>query len=186
VKPDIIYIKECDFLKNKPNLYHEIYNLSFWQDEYLQMFGKRIKCPRKIAFYGESGVSYKYSGNNHRADGFYPLLETIKDETENYVGHKFNFALLNYYHDHNDSMGWHSDNEKALGKNPVIASISLGASRIMQFKHKKQKIMHNIELEDASLLLMQGDTQENWLHQIPKTKKITKSRINITFRFVFS
>jgi len=186
LRPDITYHEEVKYLKERERLFEDLYKMTNWQDEYIYMFGKKVKCPRKVSWYGDAGVIYRYSGNTHKALGFYPILAKIKDHTEKFLNKQFNFALLNYYHNQDDYMGWHSDNEKELGINPVIASISLGSSRVMKFKHKREKLNYNIKLQDSSLLVMQGDTQENWLHTIPKVSNLKGPRINITFRFIFS
>jgi alkylated DNA repair dioxygenase AlkB len=112
------------------------------------------------------------------------LLE-IKEQVEKVALVKFTSCLLNYYRDGKDSNGWHSDDEKELGKNPVIASVSLGAPRMFHFRNKKDKTLkHKLPLEHGSLLLMQGTTQHYWQHQLPKTAKNVGGRINLTFRVI--
>jgi alkylated DNA repair dioxygenase AlkB len=109
----------------------------------------------------------------------------VKQDVEQMVNHQFTSALLNLYRNGNDSNGWHADNEKELGKNPVIASLSLGSSRLFQFKHRKLKDQkYKLILEHGSLLLMKGEMQHYWVHQIPKTKKEVGERINLTFRSI--
>ena len=118
---------------------------------------------------------------------FSPLLHEIKRKVENISEIKFTTVLLNLYRDGNDSNGWHSDDEKELGQDPVIASVSLGAKRRFQLRHKKDKSLRTtIELEHGSLLLMKGPTQHNWQHQLPKSKRIMEPRINLTFRIIAS
>ncbi|SFD30425.1 2OG-Fe(II) oxygenase superfamily protein [Algibacter pectinivorans] len=112
-------------------------------------------------------------------------LLLIKSKIESHLKVKFTSCLANLYRDGNDSNGWHADNEKDLGKNPIIASVSFGAERVFNLKHKGDKSLKaKLNLQHGSLLLMQGSTQDNWLHQIPKTKKITEKRINLTFRII--
>jgi alkylated DNA repair dioxygenase AlkB len=116
---------------------------------------------------------------------FSPVLNAVKLKIEKATKMTFSSCLLNLYRDGQDSNGWHSDNEKELGKNPVIASVSLGAERLFHLKHKSIKTLkHKLTLQNGSLLLMKGDTQHHWLHQIPKTKKLIDKRINLTFRLI--
>lgn len=154
-----------------------------WQQPEIKLFGKTYKVPRLTAWYGDENASYIYSGiKNQPLNWFNELLE-IKNKTEMFCNHEWNSVLVNWYRNGNDSMGWHADDEKELGTNPVIASVSLGAKRKFLIKHKKQSsIPISLELENGSLLLMQGDFQHNWVHAIPKQKGIREGRINLTFR----
>lgn len=186
IAPDIVYHPNWPCLKQQPNLFDDLCTSIDWQDEHIKIFGKIIKCPRKVSWYGDTGINYSYSGNVHQTTPWHPVLKNIKDEIEFFTKHKFNFALLNFYRNGNNYMGWHSDNEASLGQHPFIASISLGATRTMKFKHKKLKFDHSILLEDSSLLIMKGDTQEQWLHTIPKQPRENNSRINITFRYILN
>ena len=154
-----------------------------WKQYYIQIFGKRLPQPRLTAWYGEKGTSYSYSGIHLEPIPFTPLIEQIKNDIEKFSGQKFNSVLLNLYRNHFDSMGWHSDDEKELGLEPNIASLSLGSSRMFQLKHKtlKEKKL-KLSLNNGSLLLMGGSMQHNWLHSIPKSAQETGPRINLTFR----
>ena len=157
-----------------------------WQQDTIKLFGKTFNQPRLTALYGSEGKSYSYSGITMKPTPFTPELIEIKKRIEKFTSLQFNAVLLNLYRDGNDSNGWHSDDEKELGDNPVIASVSLGAGRQFQLKHKIVKhLRHKLELENGSLLLMKGTTQKYWKHQIPKTKKITSPRINLTFRYIY-
>ncbi len=157
-----------------------------WRQESVKLFSKEIPQPRLTAWYGDEGAIYTYSNlTNH------PLLWTaellaIKQRCEAIAQASFNSVLLNYYRHGQDSMGWHQDNEPELGENPVIASVSFGATRRFQLRHKKRKDLDTITLalEHGSLLLMQGTTQEFWKHQVPKTAQIIGARINLTFRLI--
>jgi len=156
-----------------------------WKEEPIIIFGKKIMQPRLTAWFGDEGKSYSYSGITMHPNAWNDTLLEIKSRVETQAGVAFNSALLNLYRYGQDSNGWHSDNEKTLGYNPVIASVSFGASRIFQFKHRNDKTKKaNIALTHGSLLLMQGATQHHWLHCIPKTKKPVDIRINITFRVI--
>lgn len=156
-----------------------------WKQEGMKIYGKKILFPRLTAWYAEEGKTYKYSGLLNIPEEFGACLKEIKSKVEDKCEFKFNSALLNFYRSGQDSMGWHADNEPELGKNPVIASVSIGGGRKMQFKHRKiAKSTINLYLPPNSLLVMQGEAQHHWLHQIPKTKE-SNERINITFRFIF-
>lgn len=172
----------ADFLGNE---YFELLKSEInWKQEGMKMYGKEVLFPRLTAWYAEDGKTYKYSGLVNIPQEFTPNLLKIKEMVELKTGKKFNSALLNYYRNGQDSMGWHSDDEPELGKNPVIASVSLGAARKFQFKHKTMpKSLININLSPGSLLIMQGATQHHWLHQVPKIKDAGE-RINITFRWI--
>lgn len=154
-----------------------------WQQQNIKLFGKEIPQPRLTAFYAEQGISYTYSGLQLKPNSFSTELWELKQKTEELSGFDFNTCLANLYRHGNDSMGWHADDEKVLGKNPVIASISLGGIRRFQFKHKTNKdLKESIELQHGSLLIMKGSMQHFWKHQLPKTKKEVAPRINLTFR----
>ncbi len=154
-----------------------------WQQQNIKLFGKEIPQPRLTAFYAEQGISYTYSGLQLKPNSFSSELWELKQKTQELSGFDFNTCLANLYRHGNDSMGWHADDEKVLGKNPVIASISLGGIRRFQFKHKTNKdLKESIELQHGSLLIMKGSMQHFWKHQLPKTKKEVAPRINLTFR----
>lgn len=142
----------------------------------------RVSLPRLVAWYGE--VEYKYSGIMHPPRAWTPTLLEIKSRIEIIAAITFNSVLLNYYRDGRDSVAWHADDEPELGRAPVIGSVSFGATREFQFRHKSKKdLKANIELTDGSLLMMRGATQRHWLHRIPKTETPVGARINLTFRY---
>lgn len=154
-----------------------------WKQEAIVMFGRKVMEPRLTALYGDAGKSYRYSGITMQPLQWTHELQTIKQHTEAFCGLRFSTALLNYYRNGLDSMGWHRDNEKELGINPVIASVSLGAARVFQLRHyEDKKNTRSVLLTHGSLLLMKGTTQHHWYHQLPKTKVSAGARINITFR----
>lgn len=156
-----------------------------WQQDTIKIFGKIHPQPRLTALFGNIEKAYSYSNITMQPHLWSPLLLQIKSRVENATNSKFTSVLLNYYRDGKDSNGWHADNEKELGINPVIASISFGANRTFQLKHNSHKdLKKSIVLEHGSLLLMKGTTQHYWKHQIPKTAKPIGSRINLTFRFI--
>lgn len=156
-----------------------------WQQDNIKLFGKVYPQPRLTALYADNLTSYTYSGITMFPKPNTSTLLDIKQKVEEKLQLRFTSALLNLYRSGSDSNGWHSDDEKELGQNPIIASLSLGAQRVFQLKHKKdKKLRKNIKLEHGSLLVMKGATQHFWQHQIPKSKKITQERINLTFRII--
>jgi len=155
-----------------------------WEKDEVIIFGKRITTKRKVAWYGDSEYLYTYSNTTKQALVWTKELSELKQIVEEYAGTKFNSCLLNLYHNGNEGMGWHSDDEESLGKNNTIASLSFGAERKFSFKHKQTKQIVSLVLEDGSLLIMKDATQSNWLHSLPKSKNITQPRINLTFRTI--
>jgi len=154
-----------------------------WRHEPIRMFGKTVMQPRLTAWYGEAGKPYRYSGITMQPLPWTDQLLYVKQQVEAVSGVQFTSALLNRYRDGKDSMGWHRDNEKELGTNPVIGSVSFGAARKFQFRHYYNKqLTREIDLTHGSYLLMKGTTQHHWEHQLPKTGKVMSERINITFR----
>lgn len=154
-----------------------------WKQEKIKLFGKERLQPRLSAFFGERELSYTYSGLKLEPENFLPEILEIKKQVESFSENSFNSCLANLYRDGKDSMGWHADDEKELGENPVIASVSFGADRNFNLKHKKiPDLKRKILLSHGSLLLMKGETQHFWKHQLPKTKKSIGPRINLTFR----
>ncbi|UYQ93397.1 alpha-ketoglutarate-dependent dioxygenase AlkB [Chitinophaga horti] len=154
-----------------------------WKQEPIKMFGKEVMQPRLTAWYGDADKSYTYSGITMQPRAWNEVLTTIKTKVESAAQQVFSSALLNYYRNGQDSMGWHRDNEKQLGINPVIASVSFGAARTFKLRHYEKKApVVSLELTHGSLLLMAGTTQHHWEHALPKTTKVQEGRINITFR----
>lgn len=154
-----------------------------WKHEHITLFGKEVLQPRLTALYGDKGISYTYSHREMEANVWTSELSILKQMLEKFCDSEFNCVLLNYYRNGNDSMGWHRDNEKSLGVNPTIASLSFGAERLFEFRNysnKKEKV--KITLANGSLLIMKNKTQELYEHQVPKTKKNLETRINLTFR----
>ncbi|MBT8385634.1 MAG: alpha-ketoglutarate-dependent dioxygenase AlkB [Bacteroidia bacterium] len=166
------------------NFYNSLLNNISWKNDVAVIFGKRIETKRKVAWYGEKPFEYTYSNHTKLALLFTNELIELKDLVEQKTGETFNSCLLNLYHTGEEGMAWHSDGEKDLKKNGAIASLSFGAARKFSFKHKKSKETVSLILENGSLLVMKGQTQTNWLHRLPPTKKISKPRINLTFRTI--
>lgn len=154
-----------------------------WQQEQLFLYGRQVNVPRLVAWYGDDQVNYRYSGVDHVAIPWSRPLAEIRDRLSAMLSESFNGVLLNLYRNGHDSMGWHSDDEVELGMEPVIASVSLGQERNMQFRRRDnhaEKV--SLALPHGSLLLMQGRSQVDWQHQIPKSQKKLLPRINLTFR----
>lgn len=181
----VLYYNNFLLKTEADHLYQTLLSDLTWKQYPIRMFGKTMLQPRLIAWYGDQGTQYTYSQTTLVAEGWNDDLKQIQEELKLRFQLNFNSVLLNLYRDGQDSMGWHSDNEKELGAEPIIASISLGAARTLQFRQKNNhKTKASILLESGSLLLMQGDTQELWQHQIAKTKKVKTPRINLTFRII--
>jgi alkylated DNA repair dioxygenase AlkB len=161
------------------NLFNQTIN---WQQGEIKLFGKKHLTPRLEAFYAEENKSYGYSGQRLVTSSFTKELTQIKENIELTFSIQLNSVLINLYRDGNDSNGWHADDEPELGKNPIIASLSLGASRRFDLRHTSTKEKLSLELEYGSLLIMGGELQHYWKHQIAKTKKVNTPRINLTFR----
>jgi alkylated DNA repair dioxygenase AlkB len=157
-----------------------------WKQEPIKIFGKEVMQPRLTAWHGDSDKPYTYSGITMQPHPWTKSLQSIKQKIEAVAGIKFTSALLNLYRDGSDSMGWHRDNEKELGDQPVIGSVSFGATRTFQFRnYKTKKDLKSLELTNGSFLLMRGDTNHYWEHSVPKKRQVLKERINITFRVIF-
>ncbi|MCP4802656.1 MAG: alpha-ketoglutarate-dependent dioxygenase AlkB [Flavobacteriaceae bacterium] len=174
------------FTKNESmSLFQILTTETLWQQDDIKVFGKTYKQPRLTSLYGSNKRPYSYSNITMHPHKFSSTLLKIKSKIEDTTNEIFTTCLLNQYRDGQDSNGWHADNEKELGQNPVIASVSFGASRMFHLKHRYDK-SHKCKLllESGSLLLMKGTTQHFWLHQVPKTKKQIGSRINLTFRYI--
>ncbi|HET7148714.1 MAG TPA: alpha-ketoglutarate-dependent dioxygenase AlkB [Candidatus Nitrosopolaris sp.] len=155
-----------------------------WENDETVIFGKHIVARRKVAWYGDSDYLYTYSNTTKQALSWTKELSDLKQMVEDLTETKFNSCLLNLYHNGSEGIAWHSDDEKSLGKNSTIASLSFGAERKFYFKHKQSKQTNSVLLEHGSLLIMKDATQTNWLHSLPKSKKITTPRINLTFRTI--
>lgn len=153
-----------------------------WQNDEAIIYGKHYITARKVAWYGSDNYAYTYSNTTKQAIPFTKELLILKSKAEEYSQTIFNSCLLNLYHNGDESMAYHSDDEKSLGENTVIASLSFGAERKFSFKHKQTGEVVFVSLEHGSLLLMKDTTQTYWLHSLPKSKKITSPRINLTFR----
>ena len=194
MKQEIINHQNLDIILDKfflnqsdaNNLYEKCLNDISWQSSAIIMFGKKIDVPRLECWYGDLGCEYTYSGKSLKRFEFPNFLLDLRMLIEKKVNSNFNSVLANLYRDGQDSMGLHADDEKELGNEPVIASISLGENRPIIFQNKKTKEKVTFDQPHGSLLVMQGKTQDHWKHAINKSKKIDKPRINLTFRNIIT
>jgi alkylated DNA repair dioxygenase AlkB len=171
------------------SLLDELITTVNWNDEYCVVHGRRFHIPRLQAWYADEGIQYSYSNNLLKSQTWLELLLTIKNDVQQQTAHDFNSVLLTFYRNGNDSVNWHADDEDELGSAPVIASLSLGATRTFQYRHKDHRhvndiSMGNIRLSNGDLLLMYPGFQANWEHCVPDEPTINTPRINLTFRKV--
>lgn len=178
----VYYFEKLMNQQSAKNYFDILLDTIEWKNDEALIFGKHIITKRKVAWYGDYDYLYNYSNTTKRALIWTEELSELKQIVEGITKAKFNSCLLNLYHNGDEGMSWHSDDEKSLGKNSAIASVSFGSERKFSFKHKKTKETVSLILEHGSLLLMKDTTQTNWLHSLPKSKKIKDPRINLTFR----
>lgn len=183
--PDADVVLYPDFFRGPraDRLFVELRDTTDWRQEGFQLYGKSINFPRLTAWYGDDNCTYVYSGIKNTPLPWTPAILEVKRAVEPPSGVEFNSVLLNRYRTGRDSVSWHADDEPEFGAQPVIASVSFGATRSFQLKHKKRKdLTASVDLTHGSLLIMRGGTQANWLHRIPKTAKAVAERLNLTFR----
>jgi alkylated DNA repair dioxygenase AlkB len=165
-------------------LFKSLIDNILWQQDQIKFYGKMIDLPRLTAWYGDNDKPYTYSGIPMKPHSWTPDLLEIKNKIEKEAKVNFTSVLLNLYRDGKDSVAWHCDDEPELGSNPVIGSVSFGATRTFKFRHLQDKTVVKVELTHGSFVLMQGETQHKWEHEIPKTSKILTPRVNLTFRVI--
>lgn len=163
-------------------LYHSL----AWQSEQLLIYGRRLNVPRLMAWYGDAGAHYRYSGVDHEPLPWTTELEALRTDVQTLCLQPFNSVLANLYRDGRDSMGCHADDEKELGQNPLIASLSFGETRLLRFRHPPSGSKLDMDLNHGDLLIMAGQLQHHWRHELPKTRKAKQARINLTFRRIVS
>jgi len=182
---ELLYVPQWMAASTADRVFEALLQEVRWQSRTIRMFGREIAQPRRLAFQGEPGIAYRYSGGTYRAEAWHDEVAGLRDALEAETGTAFNCALLNLYRDGRDSMGWHSDDEPELGRAPVIASVSLGAGRRFVVRERnREKRQSRFELLPAhgSLIVMRGDMQHYWQHQVPRTARPVGPRINLTFR----
>ncbi|TDX94544.1 alkylated DNA repair dioxygenase AlkB [Chryseobacterium daecheongense] len=173
------------FSKEKSDFYYDyLFHQMPWENDEAVIFGKLILTKRKVAWFGEEKFEYTYSNRTKHAKPWTPELLELKQKCEEISGETYNSCLLNLYHDGSEGMAYHSDGEKDLKKHGAIASLTFGAERKFLFKHKQTKEKVEIFLENGSLLIMKGATQDHWLHRLPPTTKVKTPRVNLTFRTI--
>lgn len=173
------------FTEEESDFYFRVFLESIrWKQESMNMYGNKVYFPRLTAWYGDNDKPYTFSGLTLHTLGWTPELLAIKKKIEQKTNIIFNSVLLNLYRNGNDSISWHTDAEPELGKNPVIVSVNFGAARKFQLRHIYTKQKLEIELSHGSVLIMQGELQHFWQHQVPKTKELKGERINLTFRVI--
>lgn len=155
-----------------------------WSEREIRMFGRMVKQPRLVAWYGDAGRTYRYSGSSLEPLPWTAELRSIKDACETVAGVEFNSVLANLYRDGSDGVAWHADDEPELGEQPVIASVSLGAARRFDLRHRESGETVKTLLPDGSVLVMSGRSQRDWIHQVPKTSRPVGPRVNLTFRCI--
>lgn len=167
-------------------LYQQLLATVAWRQDEIRMFGRTLPLPRLQAWYGDSGADYCYSGIQLEPLPWLPGLRALKTRVEQTTGAEFNSVLLNLYRSGQDSNGWHADDEPELGDDPLVASVSLGATRRFQLRHKTNPSIpvRTLNLAAGSLFFMEAGMQRHWQHRIPKTRKNISPRINLTFRMV--
>ncbi|MBA3648150.1 MAG: alpha-ketoglutarate-dependent dioxygenase AlkB [Chitinophagales bacterium] len=179
VYPDFFNKNDSDRL-----LEYLLHNIE-WQQDQIKFYGKSVNLPRLTAWYGDHLKDYSYSRISMKTHPWTAELLEIKDRIENNAGVRFTSVLLNYYRDGNDSVSWHRDNESVLRVNPIIASVSFGATRTFKFRHISDKtLLRKVDLTHGTYVLMKGSTQHFWEHHIPKAKNILTPRVSLTFRIL--
>ena len=170
--------------RDSDRLFQSLMEDILWKQDTITIYGKTMPVPRLSALYGDKDLTYTYSRILMQPHPWTPELIEIKNKIEKEANVVFTSVLLNLYRDGKDSNGWHCDNEPELGINPVIGSVSLGATRTFKFRHLVDRTVQKVELTHGSYVLMKGETQHKWQHEIPKTTKVLSPRINLTFRVI--
>jgi alkylated DNA repair dioxygenase AlkB len=183
---DVSILHSLEMHADYKTVLRKLIDETIWRQESVRIYGKVMPQPRLIAWYGDSGKKYDYSGISLIPLPWTDLLREIKRRVEDCTDSRFNSVFLNLYRDHNDSMGFHSDDERELGLEPKIASVTFGATRTFVLKHKTKDIPSvKLPLDAGSVLLMKGKTQHNWKHGIMKQVQPCGPRVNLTFRTIF-
>lgn len=185
---DVSILRDLDTHAPHEIIFKRLLGDTKWQQREMNIYGKKILQPRLTAWYGDPDRAYVYSGIKNPPMPWTDLLREIRRKIEDCTDHKFNSVLLNYYRDNNDSMGFHSDDERELGPEPAIASLSFGDARTFLFRHRQRKELGttSVLLTDGSVLLMKGRTQHYWKHAINRESRSCGPRINLTFRRIYT
>jgi len=181
----VIFYRNFFDSQRSDEIFQILLNEINWRQDKMKLYGKEINLPRKTAWYGDQDKSYTFSGIHLDPEPWTPTLLQVKQRIEEVSEVEFNSVLLNLYRHGNDGISWHTDAEPELGENPVIGSVSFGGARRFMFRHRQdQDLKAEVELTHGSFLLMAGETQHFWQHQIPKTSRKVEPRINLTFRVI--
>lgn len=180
----VLYYGQIMSLSDANHYFNILLRKIDWKNDEAVIYGKKIVTKRKVAWYGDKPFEYTYSNTTKQALPWIEELLDLKKIVEQKTGETFNSCLLNLYHDGAEGMAWHSDGEKDLRKDGAIGSLSFGAERKFSFKHKSTKESISLTLQHGSLLVMKGTTQTYWQHRLPPTKKVSRARINLTFRTI--
>jgi alkylated DNA repair dioxygenase AlkB len=185
---DVSILHEIEMPLTYGQMLKKLVEQTQWRQEAVRIYGKQYQQPRLVSLYADKGKTYDYSGISLHPLPWTDLLREIRRRVQDCTDATFNAVFLNLYRDHNDSMGFHSDDERELGKNPLIASVTFGATRTFLMKHKFRKDLPpvKIPLEAGSVLLMRGQTQHFWKHGINKQTQPCGPRVNLTFRTLLS
>lgn len=183
---EIIYYPFFFTTEESAYYFEELKEKTKWRTDSITMYGKTHPLPRLQAWYAEPGLTYMYSRIKLEPEAWYDSLFELKTQIDELSHKGVNSVLMNYYRHGRDYVAWHSDDETELGPTPEIISVSFGASRDFQFRHKTTQEKMTLPLESGSLLIMKGPTQKFWQHQIPKRKRVLDARINLTFRKIIS
>lgn len=188
VDADVSILRDLDTHAPHGAIFAKLLTDTKWQQREMNMYGRKVLQPRLTAWYGDPTRTYIYSGIRNVPLPWTDLLRELKRRIEDCTDEEFNSVLLNYYRDNNDSMGFHSDDEKELGPDPAIASLSFGDRRTFLFKHKTRRDLGliSVPLESGTVLLMKGATQRNYMHAINREKRTCGPRINLTFRKIYT
>ena len=184
VQPDIVWKASWLGAKAASDALDALIHEVAWRQDEMNTPAGKVPFPRLTAWQGEPDAIYVYSGIRNVPQPWTPTVLALKTNAEAVSNVRFNSVLINRYRSGTDSMGWHADKERELGREPVIASISLGTTRTFQFRHNKTRQTHTLALTHGSLLIMRGRTQLDWVHRIPKEPKTEGERINLTFRWI--
>jgi alkylated DNA repair dioxygenase AlkB len=182
---DVQFVPQYISPEEADALFAALESMPGWRQDQIRIYGKSHPLPRLHRWFADSNQPYRWSGIDMRPEPFPSSLSSVLLRLENESGVKFNTALANLYRSGMDGVSWHSDDEPDLGPHPVIASLSLGATRrfILRKKQDRSAII-SFDLTHGSLLWMRGRTQELWEHSIPKIKRTVGTRINLTFRVI--
>jgi alkylated DNA repair dioxygenase AlkB len=182
---EVTFYRNFFDLQESNEIFQVLHDEINWRQDKMKLYGKDIDLPRKTAWYGDRDKSYTFSGIHLNPEPWTPTLLKVKERIEEVSRAQFNSVLLNLYRHGNDGISWHTDAEPELGENPVIGSVSFGGARRFMFRHGQDKnLKAEVELTHGSFLLMAGETQHFWQHQIPKTARHVEPRINLTFRVI--